>query len=308
MPNGTRRREDVTAWRFFPVEVRAVRRLSPTFLRVTFTGDGLDRFADNGYDQRIKFFLPLPGHGLEHLPRSEDWYTEWCALPGERRNPMRTYTVRAVRHPVSEVDIDISLHGATGPASAWAAQARPGSTACLMGPNADHDGIHGGIDFRPHDDADFVLLGGDETAVPAIAAILERMPAGARGEAYLEVPEPSDRLELARPLGVQVTWLAREGKPHGERLIPAVREATGRLFPKAVKAQEQDLQDIDVDIDDLWEVPEPAADAGRFYAWLAGEAAMIRTLRRHLVAECGIDRRAVAFMGYWRQGRAENVG
>jgi NADPH-dependent ferric siderophore reductase len=296
----------MTPWRFYPVEVRATRRLSPTFLRVTFTGDGLDRFADNGYDQRIKFFLPLPEHGFAHLPRSEDWYAEWCALPEERRNPMRTYTVRAVRPHLSEVDIDIALHGATGPASTWATQAGPGSTACLMGPDADHDGVHGGVDYRPHDDAGFVFLGGDETAVPAVAAILERMPAGTRGEAYLEVPDPGDRLELARPPGVQVTWLAREGKPHGDRLIPAVREATNRIFGPAPRKKD-DLEDIDVDVDDLWEVPETAAE-GRFYAWLAGEAAMIRTLRRHLVAECGVDRRAVAFMGYWRQGRPENIG
>jgi iron complex transport system ATP-binding protein len=53
-------------------------------------------------------------------------------------------------------------------------------------------------------------------------------------------------------------------------------------------------------------VPEEPG-AGRLYAWLAGEAAVIRTLRRHLVAECGVDRRAVAFMGYWRRGRAENT-
>ena len=41
------------------------------------------------------------------------------------------------------------------------------------------------------------------------------------------------------------------------------------------------------------------------YAWLAGEAGVIRTLRRHLVAERGLDRRAVAFMGYWRLGHAD---
>ncbi|MFI6078546.1 siderophore-interacting protein [Actinoplanes sp. NPDC051343] len=295
----------MTAWRFFPVEVRALRRLSPTFLRVTFTGDGLDRFADNGYDQRIKFILPLPGDGLDHLPTGDDWYAQWRALPHERRNPMRTYTVRAVRPELNEVDVDMALHGATGPASRWAETARPGSTACLMGPSADYDGEHGGVDYRPHDDdAGFVLIGADETAVPAVAGILERMPADARGEAYLEVPSPDDRLDLRKPDGVRVTWLAREGEPHGERLIPAVREATGRILTAG--SEKQELEDVDVDVDDLWEVPEESG-AGRLYAWLAGEAAVIRTLRRHLVAECGVDRRAVALMGYWRLGRAESV-
>jgi iron complex transport system ATP-binding protein len=80
-----------------------------------------------------------------------------------------------------------------------------------MGPSADYDGEHGGVDYRPHDDADFVLLGADESAVPAVAGILERMPAGTRGEAFLEVPSPQDRLDLVKPEGVRVTWLAREG-------------------------------------------------------------------------------------------------
>jgi NADPH-dependent ferric siderophore reductase len=51
-------------------------------------------------------------------------------------------------------------------------------------------------------------------------------------------------------------------------------------------------------------VPEDGT-AGPLYAWLAGEAGVIRTLRRHLVAERGMDRHAVAFMGYWRIGRAD---
>jgi len=67
-----------------------------------------------------------------------------------------------------------------------------------------------------------------------------------------------------------------------------------------------DLEDVDVDAGILWEVPEPVTDVSRFYAWLAGEAAVIKTLRRHLVTGCGVDRRSVAFMGYWRLGRAES--
>lgn len=64
------------------------------------------------------------------------------------------------------------------------------------------------------------------------------------------------------------------------------------------------------DHDLLWEVPVdadgvPLTDSSRLYAWLAGEAGVIKTLRRHLVTDCGVDRRAVAFMGYWRLGRAE---
>ena len=46
---------------------------------------------------------------------------------------------------------------------------------------------------------------------------------------------------------------------------------------------------------------------GQLYAWIAGEAAVIRELRRYLVREVGMDRRQVAFMGYWRIGKSEDA-
>jgi NADPH-dependent ferric siderophore reductase len=63
------------------------------------------------------------------------------------------------------------------------------------------------------------------------------------------------------------------------------------------------LADVDVDRAILWEVPAAPASGPALYAWLAGEAGVIRQLRRHLVAGRGLDRGSVAFMGYWRQGR-----
>ncbi|GIE98426.1 siderophore-interacting protein [Paractinoplanes rishiriensis] len=293
------------AWRFFTTEVRQVQRLSPNFVRVTFTGDDLDRFADNGFDQRIKLIPPLPGAGLAHLPTGPDWYTAWRGLPEEQRNPIRTYTVRAVRPGLREVDVDMVLHGVHGPASRWASEAGPGSVACLLGPNADHDGAHGGIDFHPPAHTDTLLLGGDETAVPAICSILACLPPDATGEALLEVPAAGDILDVTAPPGVRVTWLPRGGAAHGERLVPALRAAVRRILGDQAPAPDGALEDVDVDHDVLWEVPEPVTDRSRFYAWLAGEAAVIKTLRRHLVAECGVDRGSVAFMGYWRLGRAE---
>jgi NADPH-dependent ferric siderophore reductase len=74
-----------------------------------------------------------------------------------------------------------------------------------------------------------------------------------------------------------------------------------------------ELEDVDIDTGMLWEVPvdhatgEPLRQSAALYAWLAGEAGSIKTLRRHLVGTCGVDRKAVAFMGYWREGRAEGA-
>ncbi|GAA0558335.1 hypothetical protein GCM10010172_46730 [Paractinoplanes ferrugineus] len=300
----TRTTVAVPPWRFFPTEVRAVRRLSPSFLRVTLTGDDLDRFADNGFDQRIKLIPPLAGHGHDHLPTGDDWYARWRDLPDEHRNPIRTYTIRAVRPAEREIDVDMVMHGVHGPASRWAADARPGAAIWVMGPNADHDGVHGGIDFHPPVHTECLLLGGDETAVPAISSILACLPRSAAGEALLEVPTSADVLDLAAPEGVRVTWLPRDGAPHGEKLVPALRSSVRRLLGERAPAPVE-LEDVDVDEEILWEVPKEPTDVSKFYAWLAGEAAVIKTLRRHLVAECGVDRRSVAFMGYWRLGRAE---
>ncbi|GGM23753.1 siderophore-interacting protein [Micromonospora yangpuensis] len=292
----------ITPWRLFTVEVRAVRRLSPSFVRVTFTGADLDRFADNGYDQRIKLALPLPGQRGVYLPQGPDWYAQWRALPEHRRNPIRTYTARAVRAQLGELDVDLVLHGDGGPATRWARRVRPGDEVAIVGPDAGYDGDHGGIEFRPPTSGE-LLLAGDETAVPAISAILERLPLDARGRVLLEVPESTDALPLLTPPGVEVTWLTRGDAEHGSRLVPAVREAAGRLLADRQPVGASLIAEVDVDTEILWECPTPPT-AVPLYAWLAGEAGVIRTLRRHLVVDCGMDRSAVAFMGYWRHGRA----
>lgn len=316
----------ISAFRMFDVQVRRVERLTPSFLRVTFTGHDLHEFADTGLDQRIKLVLPAPDGGYEHLVRTDDWYAAWRAQPEERRNPLRTYTVRAVRPEASEVDVDFVLHGDTGPASRWALAARPGTEVVLLGPNALWAGPHGGVEFSRPIRSHALLLAGDETAVPAITSILESLPADEVGEVFLEVPHAGDVLPVTAPAGVRVTWLARDGRAHGDLLVPAVREAADRLLERNVcgathsltcaarglvaRSAVTDLEDVDIDKDILWEVPvdddgAPLVACAELYAWLAGEASVIKTLRRYLVSERGVDRRSVAFMGYWREGRAE---
>jgi NADPH-dependent ferric siderophore reductase len=292
------------AWRFFEVSVAAVRRLAPSFVRVTFTGPDLDGFADNGADQRFKLLLPDARGGYDALPTGPDWHDAWRALPDERRNPIRTYTVRAVRPGRREVDVDLVRHGDAGPASAFAGAARTGDRAVLLGPNRDFLGVHGGLEFRPaagHRGP--VLLAGDETAVPAVLSVLEGLPADAHGEAVLEVPAAGDELAVAAPRGVRVTWAVRGGAVgHGERLVPLVEQALARIgltvgsVPAVETITEADPDEL------VWEVPEGTAAPG-VYAWLAGEAGVVSGLRRRLVRDLGVDRRSVAFMGYWRRGR-----
>ncbi|CUR54817.1 putative iron-chelator utilization protein [metagenome] len=281
------------------VEVRSVERLSPSYVRIELGGDPLADFGVDGplYDQRIKLVFP----------------TESGSLEG---GPMRTYTARAVRGEGvdTRLVVDFVLHlaeGATGPASTWAAAARVGDRLVAIAPR--RGAPFGGIEFDPTG-ARSVLLAGDETAVPAIGSILESLPDGTRGHAFLEVPEAGDVLDVRCPVGMEVVWLPRGQAPLGERLQAAVLTHLG---VRAAARPQATAGEVD---DDLWETPtysssgEDVEDIGAtvavdhdldgLYAWIAGEAGVVTGLRRHLVTGLGMDRRQVAFMGYWRRGVA----
>ncbi|CAD5996203.1 siderophore-interacting protein [Agreia sp. COWG] len=298
-------------FRLFAVTVRRIVDLSPSFRRFTLVGDELQHFADNGFDQRIKLILPLEGAGITPLPANDDWYAAWRELPDHQRNPIRTYTVRQTRAVDREIDVDVVVHPVSGPASRWAEDAVIGSELVIVGPNAQHDGPHGGVDFLPPAHTDMILLAGDETALPAIASILERLPLTARGTALLEVPREDDAVCVPSHPGFDVRVFGRNGRPSGELLLDAVRETAPQLLRGAPATESTELTDVDVDSELLWEVPSdehggPAREATALYSWLAGEAGAIKAIRRHLVSELGIDRKTVAFMGYWRLGRSEN--
>ncbi|UJP09318.1 siderophore-interacting protein [Microbacterium sp. KUDC0406] len=324
------------AYRTFSTTVSRVTALSPNFTRITLTGPDLVHFATDGLDQRIKLILPFADGTITDVGQFDEqgfsggWYQQWRALPDEKRNPIRTYTVRAARPHECEIDVDFVLHGVEGPASAWASAAQPGSVVQIVGPDA-RAAERGGLEWKPGD-AGTVLIAGDETAAPAICAIVQSLPAHVRGEVFVEVPTAADALPLDAPDAVRVNWLGRDGAPHGERLTAAVRawgerralvveRGSGATETKRAAATE-DVSSLrfgspsarstttargateEDDTDEiLWEVPD--ATSGSEYAWLAGEAGTITALRRHLVRDLGIDRRSVAFMGYWRTGRAE---
>ncbi|WP_457951076.1 siderophore-interacting protein [Pseudarthrobacter sp. alpha12b] len=330
----------------FEVTVSAVQQLSPTFRRVTFGGYSLRDFGVHGdtLDLRVKLLIPSLAPDGSQLPlpafrtSQAGWYRDWLAMDPAVRGSMRTYTVREARldgvYP--EIDIDFVMHvddpQHSGPAASWALDAKPGDALTIIGPNnrAAHcvtAETYSGIEWRPGL-AQRVLLAGDETAVPAISAILETLPPYVSGHAFLEVPQAGDFLELTSPADIEVTWLARgaaigRSRPHGQLLQEAVRKAVPVPGWVGIKADDggagPEPHDVNVDVDILWETParletadisgarNPAVPAGAmpFYAWIAGEAGVIKDLRRYLVREAGIDRKQVAFMGYWRQGKAE---
>jgi len=260
---------------FLHPRVARTERLSPSLIRVVLGGEELARVVTGGRDQRFKLFLPQPGQHAPVLPEvlDLDWYGRWRALDPATRGVMRTYTVRDVRQDPAELDIDFALHGDLGPASRWAQRAVPGDRLAILAPLVEDNG---GVDFCLPDDADWVLITADETALPAVANILGSLPPGTRVKAWIEVPHPEDRVPLPTKADADVTWLVR-GTESADRTTPLLTAVSRTGLP-----------------------------AGTPYAWIAGEAACVRALRRHLINDRGFDRKSISFMGYWRQGETED--
>ncbi len=188
-----------------------------------------------------------------------------------------------------------------------------GDTLTLLGPDRRCGEPCRGIEWQPPADAGGrVLLAGDETAAPAICSILESLPRHARGHAVIEVPTALDLLDVRAPAGVEVVWCPRGDAPRGEALLAAVDRAVASVLPRRLVAAGSvraggSVVDADSPDELLWDTPaEPAADAD-LYAWVAGEASVVRSLRRQLLGVHGLRRSQAAFMGYWREGRADPV-
>ncbi|RRW84526.1 siderophore-interacting protein [Pseudomonas aeruginosa] len=295
------------AYRLFNVELKRREQLSPALTRFVFGGPEVAEMKPLAADQRIKIFFPDASGPPPRRPGGSEWYQAYRSGEPARRPPMRTYTIRALRAEQEEVDVEFVLHGENGPASAWATHARIGDRLQLAAPNRQYGDDPGGYEWKPPAGVRHILLIADETALPAVAGILEELAGEAEPpvvEAFLEVPGEADILDLPAIPGARLHWLPRHQagihSRNGERMIEAARQA--RLPEREVAGgAAQELEDIDIDEEILWELASP--ESGSFYAWVAGESAAVMAIRRYLVQERGIDKRHLTLMGYWRLGK-----
>ncbi|MEV6835210.1 siderophore-interacting protein [Streptomyces sp. NPDC051133] len=236
-------------------------RLSPHMQRVVLGGDGLADFAaDTCTDHYVKLLFGPEGVSY---PEPFDLERIRAEFPREQWPVTRTYTVRAWDPEHRELTLDFVVHGDEGLAGPWSTRVRPGETVRFMGP--------GGA-YAPAPDADWHLLVGDESALPAIARALESLPADARAHAFVEVSGPEEEQKVDTE--VQIVWLHRGERPVGEALLEAVR---GLDFPE-----------------------------GRMHAFVHGEAGFVKELRRLLRVERQIPREDLSISGYWRLGHNED--
>ncbi|MFF1488136.1 siderophore-interacting protein [Streptomyces sp. NPDC058319] len=236
-------------------------RLTPHTQRVVLGGEELAGFAaDTCTDHYVKLLFPAPG---VTYPEPFDLQRVREEFPPEQWPVTRTYTVRAWDAEHRELSIDFVVHGDEGLAGPWSLRVRPGDVVRFMGP--------GGA-YAPDPTADWHLLAGDESALPAIARSLEAMPPGVTAHAFVEVSGPEEEQKIDSD--VEVVWLHRGERPVGEALVEAVRALD---FP-----------------------------VGRVQAFVHGEAGFVKELRRLLRVEHGVPREDLSISGYWRLGHNED--
>lgn len=293
----------VTAYRLFDLSLARRTQLSHCLSRLTFTGPEVGKMATYAPDQRVKLLFPDSKGRPSALPHQPDWLAIRRAMPVADRPPMRTYTIRLLRPEQGEVDIDFVLHGDEGPATRWALNAAIGDTVQIVAPDRTFPGQAGGYEWKPAPGTKHVLLIGDETALPAIAGILDELavlPAPPTVQAFIEVPEARDVMELPRWPGLEVEWMPRADTGEAQPMVAALQRA--RLPAMKVDTQAETLEMIDLDKKIVWHRAAPVDDG--FYAWIAGEASSVLAIRHHLINERGVDRRALNLMGYWRRGQS----
>lgn len=246
------------------LNVVGCRTLTPHMRRLTLAGDNVARFA-----------------GLEALhlnlmvQRPEAPEPQWPQVGANGvvtwdqpllRPFMRKYTVRSVDIDAGTLDIDFVLHSDAGPGSGFAETAAAGDRVGVIGPGG------GGLV-----EADWYLLAGDETALPAMARMLEHLPAGARGKALIEVADRAEMQALVKPAAIEIEWLLRNGEAPGTTslLIDAVRKV---------------------------DIPETGE---RRYLWAGCEFEAFRAIRAYARQERGLAKNEHLVVSYWRLGAAE---
>ncbi len=258
-------------------EVVGTNQLAPHMVRVVLGSKNFDSFVPSKFtDSYVKLAFVQEDVDVAGLPQPLT-LDSFADVPAEKKPSVRTMTVRRVDVAAHQITVDIVVHGEHGIAGVWAAGARPGQPIYLMGP--------GGA-YTPDPAADWHLLAGDESALPAIAAALEALPANAIGKAFIEVAGQEDEIPLTAPEGVEVHWVYRGGRPD---LVPEDRAGDHAPLIEAVTTTP-------------W-LP------GQVHVFIHGEAqAVMHNLRPYIRKERGVDAAwASSISGYWRRGRTEET-
>lgn len=238
--------------------------VTPAIKRIHFHSDDLSAFLGSEQtDRYVKLVFPQPG---VIYPEPLDVRALRGTIPAEDMPDVRTYTALFPDVAAGTLAIDFVIHGDEGIAGPWAARAEPGDVLVVNGPR-------GG--YRPDPTADWHLLVGDESALPAITAALLDLAPTAVARVILLIGAPGDEPDLTLPDAGTITYVYRDrvGAEEGA-LVEAI---TSLAWPE-----------------------------GRVHAFVHGEAQeVMHGIRPLLLKDRGLERSQVSISGYWRRGRTE---
>lgn len=244
------------------LRVSAITKLTERMIRITFSGESLANFKSLGPADHVKAFFPDPETGEYNAPYMTD---EGMQRPDRAQMISRDYT--PIPREDGQLDLDFLLHGDDGPASYWASRAKVGDRLVVAGPRGSK---------LPPQGANWYVLVGDETALPAISRWLSHIGPDGNVSIFVEVDGPADE-DYPLPYGYSVKWLHRNGAKAG----------TTDLLDRAVR-----------------EIEIPTDNPG--FVWAAGEAGSLKPIRRYVRRELELDKTWQQFQGYWKLGTAEH--
>ena len=257
-------------------EVLRSEEVTSHMVRVVLGGSGFDTFTPSEFtDSYVKLVVVADDVDVAGLlrPLTLDSFAD---LPAAKQPVVRTLTVRRADPAAREIDIDVVVHGEHGAAGQWAATAEPGQPVYLMGPSGA---------YAADPAAEWHLLAGDESALPAISVALEALPANAIGQVFIETAEPEDEIPLTAPDGVQINWIYRGGRAD---LVGEDRAGDHAPLIEAVKSAP-------------W-LP------GQVQVFIHGEAqAVMHNLRPYIRKDREVAAKWASISGYWRRGRTEET-
>lgn len=251
-------RPERTGSRVFAATVRDVRDLTPHMRRLTIAAEEFSDYAPSGPDEYLGLLLPQDENAALVLPdadQEENIRAAVAAISESSRPDLRWYTLRHHRPAEEEIDIDFVVHGDEGPGTRFANRAMVGSVLGVRECSAL---------YAPLPDVRTRVIFGDESAIPAIARILE-MTGTERTNVFIEIADATEQQQLPG----NVTWVLRDAERPGVRLQ---QTAENTDFPATID-----------------------------YAWVCGERGMVQELRRLLVRR-GVPKDRITFSGYWRLG------
>lgn len=243
---------------FRRVSVVAVEAINPRLMRITFGGPELDGLIVTEPGASIRLLIPTTAADELVIPT---WRGNEFLLPKDVKPAIRTFTPSMVDATSDQLVIDVVLHG-RGAASEWAADVSIGDPAAVSGPGRGYtvDGTASGY-----------LIGGDESAIPAIRQLLRAIPSSIPTRVLIEVTVPDARVDLPHSDNTTITWIT-----------PTPQSPPGTALADALIAAQVAAEDR---------------------VWVAGEAAAVQRVRKHLFTEVGFSRGNATIRGYWKHGR-----